>query len=388
MYNEPAVRDLGNLERILIVDDEEYIRDLICTILAAAGYQCTSVASGNAALALLGSETFELMLSDMRMSEMDGTVLLERSKEKYPDMPVIMVTAVNDLSEALSTIRNGAYDYLNKPFERDELLDRVRRALENRRLKLENRDLMLHLEARVEEQTALLRQVNADLERAMSELEHSYDMTLEALGSAIDLRDAETEGHSKRVTAFTVEIARSMGIRGEILRVIARGAFLHDIGKMAVPDKLLHKPGPLDPDEILEMQKHCELGYQMVKRIPFLADEVADIVYSHQERWDGTGYPRGLKGENIHLGARIFAVADTLDAMTSNRPYRPAQTYQAAREEIERWSGRQFDPRIVQVFLGIPEHLWQRLRQELSDETRPPVYKVPPVHQLAGSRTN
>ena len=393
MYNEPAVRDPAHLERILVVDDEEYIRDLICTILGAAGYQCTSVASGNAALGLLASEAFELMLSDMRMSEMDGTVLLDRAKEKYPDMPVIMVTAVNDTSEAVSTLRNGAFDYLLKPFERDELLTRVRQALENRRLKLENRDLMLHLEARVEEQTALLRQMNADLERAMSELEHSYDMTLEALGSALDFRDGETEHHSRRVTAFTIEIARAMGIRGELLRVIARGAFLHDIGKMAVRDELLRRPGPLTADEKLEMQKHCELGYQMVRKIPFLADAVADIVYSHQERWDGTGYPRGLKGEEIPLGARIFAIADTLDAMTSNRPYRAALSYQAAREEIIRWSGRQFDPRIVQIFLGIPEHLWQRLRQELSDENRPPVYKAlegstPAVHQLASSQTN
>jgi putative nucleotidyltransferase with HDIG domain len=204
----------------------------------------------------------------------------------------------------------------------------------------------------------------------------------------LDLRDAETEGHSKRVTAFTVEIARAMGLRGDVLRVIARGAFLHDIGKMGVRDQLLNKPGPLDPGEVLEMQKHCELGYHMVKRIPFLADAVAEIVYSHQERWDGTGYPRGLKGEEIPLGARIFAIADTLDAMTSNRPYRAAQSYHAAREEIERWSGRQFDPQIVEVFLGIPEHLWQRLRQELSDERRPPVYKVPPAHQLASSQTN
>ena len=380
------MRDPEIQERILVVDDEESIREVVCAMLGAAGYRCTAAASGSAALQLLDSaEPFELMLSDLMMAEMQGDVLLERAKQKFPSMEVIMVTAVSDLSVALEAIRNGAYDYLTKPFDREQLLDRVRRALEHRRLKRENLRFQLHLESEVEKRTTELRQAYADLEQAMSQLERSYDMTLEALGSALDLRDAETEGHSKRVTAFTVEIARAMGIRGEDLRVIARGAFLHDFGKMAVRDQLLTKPGPLDPDEIEEMRKHCELGYQMVRKIPFLRD-AAEIVYAHQERWDGTGYPRGLKGEEIPLGARIFAIADTLDAITSNRPYRAAQSYQAAREEIVRWSGRQFDPKVVEVFLRIPETLWQRLRDELRNGTRPQVYKVPLAHpQFAGS---
>lgn len=386
MYNERAVRDPVTQERILVVDDDEAVREPVCLFLASAGYSPTAVASGNEALSLLASgEKFELMLSDMIMPGMRGDLLLERSKERFPDMPVIMVTTVSDISQALKSIREGAYDYLPKPVERDQLLNTVKRALENRRLKLENRAYQSNLESLVAARTAQLQQTNADLERAMSELEHSYDMTLEALGSALDLRDAETEGHSKRVTAFTVEIARAMGIRGEPLRVIARGAFLHDIGKMAVRDQLLTKPGPLDPEETEEMRKHCELGYQMVRKIPFLAEAVAEIVHAHQERWDGTGYPRELRGEEIPLGARIFAIADTLDAMTSNRPYRSAQSYQAAREEIQRWSGRQFDPRIVEVFLRIPESLWQRLREELRDGSRPQVYKVPFTQpQLAG----
>jgi len=379
------MRDPEIQERILVVDDEESIREVVCAMLTAAGYRCTAAASGSAALNLLDSEEPELMLSDLMMAEMQGDVLLERAKQKFPAMEVIMVTAVSDLSVALEAIRNGAYDYLTKPFDREQLLDRVRRALEHRRLKRENLRFQLQLESKVAKRTAELRQAYADLEEAMSQLERSYDMTLEALGSALDLRDAETEGHSKRVTAFTVEIARAMGIRGEELRVIARGAFLHDIGKMAVRDQLLTKPGPLDPDEIEEMRKHCELGYGMVSKIPFLKKDVADIVRAHQEFWDGSGYPQGLKGEDIPLGARIFAVADTLDAITSNRPYRAAQSYQAAREEIVRWSGRQFDPKVVEVFLRIPETLWQRLRDELRNGTRPQVYKVPLAHpQFAG----
>jgi putative nucleotidyltransferase with HDIG domain len=159
----------------------------------------------------------------------------------------------------------------------------------------------------------------------VKELEESYDITLEALGDALDLKDRETEGHSKRVTAFTIAIAKTMGLPSDQIRVIARGAFLHDIGKMAIPDAILNKPGKLDAAESETMREHPYRGYQIVKKIPFLA-EAAEIVYSHQEKFDGTGYPRGLKNEEIPLGARIFSIADTLDAMTSNRPYRAARS--------------------------------------------------------------
>ena len=159
-------------------------------------------------------------------------------------------------------------------------------------------------------------------------------------------------------------MARALGLAADQIRVIARGAFLHDIGKMAIPDKILRKPGKLDTEEIAIMREHCFRGYQMLKKIPFLA-EAAEIVYSHQERYDGTGYPRGLKGEEIPLGARIFSVADTLDAIRSDRPYRPAQPFSAAKKEIEVWSGRQFDPEIVKVFLSMPENIWDDLRKEI-----------------------
>ncbi len=345
-------------ERILVVDDEEPIREVVSSLLMSANFECRQAASGLEALALLNSgEEFELMLSDLMMEDMDGIGLLERTKERYPDMPVVMVTAVHDISVALAAIRNGAYDYLLKPFEREQLLATVRRALENRKLKLENRQYQTNLEALVLKKTD-------DLRKAMANLERSYDITLEALGDALDLKDAETEGHSKRVTAFTIAIARAMGLPKEKISVIARGAFLHDIGKMAIPDSILRKPGALDPDEIDVMREHCYRGYQLVKNIPFLK-EAAEIVYSHQERFDGTGYPRGLKAEEIPLGARIFAVADTLDAITSDRPYRPAQSLGAAKEEIARWSGRQFDPEIVHIFLSMPDNIWADLRKEI-----------------------
>jgi len=348
-------------ERILVVDDEEPIREIVTAMLHSSGYQCQQAASGKQALALLTSgDSFELVLSDLMMADMDGIGLLERTKEKYPDMPVVMVTAVHDISVALAAIRNGAYDYLLKPFEREQLLATVRRALENRRLKTENRTYQTNLESLVAARTEQLRS-------AMSGLERSYDITLEALGDALDLKDAETEGHSKRVTAFTIAMARHRGLSDDQVRVIARGAFLHDIGKMAIPDTILRKPGPLTAEEVSIMREHCYHGYQMLRKIPFLA-EASDIVYSHQEKWDGSGYPRGLRGNDIPLGARIFSVADTLDAITSDRPYRPKQTLQAAKEEILRFAGRQFDPNVVETFLAMPDHIWDDLRREIDNQ--------------------
>src|SRR2546423_10609834 len=345
-------------ERILVVDDEETIREVVSSMLGSGHYECKQAASAFEALALLDSgEEFELMLSDLLMPDLDGIGLLERTKEKFPDMPVVMVTAVHDISVALAAIRNGAYDYLLKPFEREQLMATVRRALENRRLKIENRSYQTNLESLVKARTD-------QLYRAMSDLERSYDITLEALGDALDLKDAETEGHSKRVTAFTIAIARAMGLSSDKIRIIARGAFLHDIGKMAIPDAILRKPGALTQEEREIMREHCFRGYQMLKKIPFLA-EASEIVYSHQERYDGSGYPRGLKGDEIPLGARIFAVADTLDAITSDRPYRAAQSIRAAREEITRCSASQFDPDVVRTFQSMPESIWLDLRQEI-----------------------
>ena len=350
-------------DRILVVDDEETIREIVCSMLTTAHYKCRQAASGIEALALLESgEEFELMLSDLMMANLDGIGLLEKTKERFPEMPVVMVTAVHDISVALAAIRNGAYDYLLKPFEREQLLATVRRALENRRLKLENRAYQTSLESLVAARTEQLR-------KALGDLERSYDITLEALGDALDKKDAETEGHSKRVTAFTIAIARAMGLSKDQIAVIARGAFLHDIGKMAIPDAILRKPGKLTPDEILIMQEHCFHGYEILKKIPFLG-EAAEIVYAHQERYDGTGYPRGLKGEQIPLGARMFSVADTLDAITSDRPYRPAQSLTAARIEIEKWSGKQFDPDVVKVFLDMDQTIWPDLRKEVDSQVQ------------------
>lgn len=349
-------------ERILVVDDEEAIREVLSTLLEAQGYACKVVRNGSAALREFESNGHDLVLSDIIMPEMDGLHLLEQVRARTQDVPVIMVTAMHDISTALEAIRRGAYDYILKPFEKDQLYLSVRRALEHRRLVLENRNYQRNLETLVAERTA-------QLSRALGELEQSYDYTLEALGGALDLKDAETEGHCQRVTAFTVAIAKEMGVDAHALRQIARGAFLHDIGKMGIPDHVLRKPGPLTEEERAVMRRHSEIGHAVLVKIPFLR-EPAEIVLAHQERYDGTGYPRGLKGEEIPLGARIFAVADTLDAMISDRPYRPALPLRAAKEEIRTHAGTQFDPKVVDVFLHMPDSLWTELHDNFGEPFR------------------
>jgi putative nucleotidyltransferase with HDIG domain len=348
--------------RILVVDDETPVRSMIAAALEREGYAVELAGGGREALEALELNTFNLVLTDIVMQDVNGIALLERIHALQPNLPVVMVTAVHDISVAIDSMRRGAYDYLLKPFERDQLLSTVERAVNHRQALEETQNYHDSLEEMVRARTEMLR-------HAMEDLEHSYDVTLEALGDALDLKDSETEGHSKRVTAYAIALARAMGIPPDEIKIIARGAFLHDIGKMAIPDDILRKPGKLTPEEQAIMREHCARGYHMLRKIPFLAG-AAEIVYCHQEYFDGNGYPNGLRGREIPIGARIFAVADTLDAITSDRPYRKARGFDAAREEILRCSGSQFDPAVVEVFLKIPNELWQELRSEISGQNK------------------
>jgi putative nucleotidyltransferase with HDIG domain len=345
---------------ILIIDDEAPIRDAIKVLLSGSDHAAATASSGTEAILWLQEHPgCDLVLSDVRMPGEDGLELLDRIIADFPDTPVVMLTAVQDISVVTQAFRHGAVDYLPKPFTRRQLIDVVDRALEHSRLLRQQAAYRENLEEIVSSRTSRLRATMHDLER-------SYDITLEVMGNALDLRDTETEGHSRRVTAYTVALARELNLPADELRIISRGAFLHDIGKIATPDAILLKPGKLTSEEREIMREHCVRGYEMVRKIPFLR-EAAEIVYAHQECFDGSGYPRGLKGEQIPLGARIFAVADTLDAMTSNRPYRKAMSFAAAREEIQRYRGIQFDPYIVDVFARMPEDLWSDLRAEVNE---------------------
>jgi putative nucleotidyltransferase with HDIG domain len=243
-----------------------------------------------------------------------------------------------------------------------EFDDLARRAEE---LESENRCLKHEIEALHDQTEGLLAARTQQWQEALADLKRSYDLTLEALGGALDLKDAATQGHCNRVAAYSIAIARKMGLpTEEIMSVIARGALLHEIGLMAIPDDILRKPDTLNDEEFAKVREHSYLGYAILRNIPFLA-EAAEIVYAHHERYDGTGYPRSLKGNEIPLGARVVSIADTLDAMTSDRRYRPAQSLQAARDQIKLWSGRQFDPQIVEVFLEMPAGIWEDLRKQV-----------------------
>ncbi|HEY1768123.1 MAG TPA: HD domain-containing phosphohydrolase [Terracidiphilus sp.] len=356
----PATDPRHKTARILVVDDETHVRAMMGSTLERQGYEVQLASSGREALESLELHTFDLVLTDIVMQDVNGIALLEQIHGQYPNLPVVMVTAIHDISVAIDSMRRGAYDYLLKPFEREHLLNTVRRAMDHRQALEENQNYQQSLEQMVRARTEMLR-------HAMEDLEHSYDVTLEALGDALDLKDSETEGHSKRVTAYTIALARAMGVPPTEIKVIARGAFLHDVGKMAIPDEILRKPGALNKEEQAIMREHCTRGYNMLRKIPFLAG-AAEIVFCHQEHYDGSGYPRGIRGREIPIGARIFAVGDTLDAITSDRPYRKARSFDSAREEILRCSGSQFDPAVVEAFLKIPNELWQELRSEISGQ--------------------
>jgi putative nucleotidyltransferase with HDIG domain len=332
--------------RILIVDDDPTVRDVLGTLLAEEGYDCALASTAEEALSLAVTQEFHLVLSDVKMPGKDGVWLLEQLKQARPTTSVLVLTAFGDTEAAVDCLRRGAADYLLKPPRPTDLVRAIERALAKRRLEIARQRYKLHLEERVEEKTA-------ELSRALREVEASYATTLEALVAALDAREQETGDHSQRVVRFTLAIADQLGAMRDRPE-IARGALLHDIGKIGVPDAILLKPGPLTPDEWVEMRRHPQIGWNIVRSIAFL-QSTSELVLAHHERWDGGGYPSGLKGEQIPLGSRIFMIADTLDAMMSDRPYRKRTTLAAARKEIARCAGTQFDPRCVEAFLAIED---------------------------------
>jgi putative nucleotidyltransferase with HDIG domain len=312
---------------------------------------------------ILNKGEFDLVLTDVRMPGMNGLELLAEVVRVHPAVGVLMLTACEDLTLAVNAMRIGALDYILKPFRLSEITVSVHEALGRRRNQLEQTQRMRLLEETVNERTVELR-------RMLDRLHDASETTLEALVSALDAREHETKAHSKRVSEYTLYLAREMSVDATQLDVIRRGAMLHDIGKIGISDSILLKPGKLTPEEWVVMQKHPQIGFWILDGIDALKS-ASDIVLSHHEKFEGSGYPRGLKGEGIPLGARIFSVADTLDVMTSDRPYRKALTYEDAREEITRFSGRQFDPDVVQYFLKVPLDIWTEIRESTTRAASP-----------------
>jgi response regulator RpfG family c-di-GMP phosphodiesterase len=358
--------------RLLIVDDEESVRSLLYDLLRDV-YQCDVAACGEEALGLVDRTNYNVVLSDIMMPGMSGIELLERIKAERPDTSVIMVSANHDTRRAVGALRQGAYDYIVKPFELEEVELSVQRALEHQRLVTENRVYQTQLEQLVEARTDELRLANdflqeksTKLAEMVSELSRTYRSTLGALAMALDARDAETRGHSERVVAFSLRLGVQIGLSKEELTNLERGALLHDVGKIGVRDAILLKPAPLTAEEWLEMKLHPEFGRAILAQVPFLKPAIP-VVAEHHERWDGLGYPNGLKAEEIDIKARVFAVADCIDAVTSDRPYRRAANFETAGAELRQYIGSQFDPKIVEAFFEIPMEEWRELRQRANE---------------------
>ena len=340
---------------ILIVDDDKQVREVLHQIFLTAGYNCRLATDGREGVAMFRAAQPPLTVTDLKMPNMTGIELLQQVREVDQDAAVIVLTGAADVKTAIESLKLGAYDFIMKPVNIDELLIATERALERRQLLIERREYQELLEQRVVEATR-------DLASAYRQLQDTYRSTLEALGSALDTRDVGTEAHSRRVHGYALATAREHGVPEADLPDLAHGVLLHDIGKIGIPDAILLKPGPLTNAEWKIMRRHPEIGKALIERIPFLRGAVP-IVWAHHEKWDGSGYPRRLKGEEIPLGARIFMVVDAFDAMTFDRPYSQAKPFDVAKAEIRRCGGSHFDPSVVESFFRVPEALLEEIRR-------------------------
>ena len=322
--------------RCLVVDDEPRLRRVLIRLLEGEGFVCREAGSGVEALARLEEEPVPLLISDLRMPEMDGVTLLREVIARWPETAVIVVTAVAEVESAVACLQMGALDYVAKPFHLDEVRARVTQALDKRRLIQENKSYQAHLEERVEAQA-----------RRIEEL---FLEGVHALVHALEAKDGYTRGHSMRVSNYSVSIARAMELDKDTVDTIALGAELHDVGKIGVSEAVLHKAGKLTADEYRHIMEHTVIGFRILGPLMRDAPGALSIVRSHHERWDGKGVPDGLKGEAIPWEARIVAVADAFDAMTSVRPYSEPKTPDQALAELRRCSDGQFDPVVVEAF--------------------------------------
>lgn len=331
---------------VLIIDDDPNVRDLLSDLLQRERCVVRTAPSGSEGIIAAQQELPDLILLDVMMPDLDGFTVCRRLRDdpQTAEVPIIMITALDDRSSRLEGVNAGADEFLSKPVELTELRLRVRtmqRINRYRRL-IEERKRAAERERKLTEHA----------QQAARAIAEAYDQTLIGWSRALDLRDKETEGHSQRVAQMTIAVAQALNIPPEDQINMWRGAMLHDIGKIGVPDSILHKPGPLTAAEWEVMRRHTTYAYELLSPIEYLRPAL-DIPYCHHEKWDGTGYPRGLRGEEIPLAARIFALVDVWDALTSDRPYRKAWTREQACQYIREQAGKHFDPRLVDLFLSI-----------------------------------
>ncbi|HEY3038216.1 MAG TPA: HD domain-containing phosphohydrolase [Pyrinomonadaceae bacterium] len=341
--------------RILIVDDETEITAILSDLFEGK-YECTTAAAAEEALGLLAGNDYELVVSDITMPGMSGLDMIPHVKRSSPNTVVVMISGMQTVESAIDALRLGAFDYVMKPFDLRQVEAVVKRALEHQDLIVAKQRYEDHLEELVEQRTA-------ELDQALNSLEEAYRSTLKALTAALETRDLETHGHSERVVSYSMRLGREYGLDSERTKSLEFGSLLHDIGKIGVPDLILRKPAKLTPEEWVFMRQHPLHGQQILCGIEFL-EGAARVVAQHHEKWDGSGYPLGLRGEEIDVCARIFSVADAFDAITSNRVYRKGKSYQAAADELDAWAGKQFDPKVVKAFHRVPRQDWDDLRDQ------------------------
>lgn len=343
--------------RVLVVDDDEAIRAILGKYLTRLGYGVELAGNAADAIGRIESSFFDLVLTDVRMPGSDGMDLLNWISGHRPETAVVMLSGCDDVKLAVRAMKAGALDYIVKPFKLQDVSDTLGKAIGAHKDALARADHLRDLESTLEHRSD-------ELQSTLHQLKEASQGTLDALASALDARERETKAHSKRVSEYSVHLARKMGVPEPDVEIIRQGSMLHDIGKIGIPDRILLKPDRLTDEEWIEMRKHPQIGAWIVNGVESLRPS-ASIVISHHERFDGSGYPLGLKESQIPLGARIFAVADTLDAVLSDRPYRCGQTYEHARREIESNQGAQFDPEITDCFLHVPSAEWERVRNDI-----------------------
>jgi putative nucleotidyltransferase with HDIG domain len=347
--------DTNSKPHLLIVDDEAEVRGVLRDLLSDS-YGCVEASSAEEALAELRARDYQLVISDITMSGMSGLEMIPHVKVISPDTVIVMISGMQTIESAINALRLGAFDYLMKPFDLRQAEAAVSRAFDHHELIAAKRRYETQLEELVAQRTA-------ELDEALGSLENAYRSTLKALTAALETRDAETHGHSERVVTFSLRLGREYGLTNSQMKALEFGSLLHDIGKIGVPDAILRKPAKLTDEEWIRMREHPMHGQQILRGIKFL-EGAARVVAQHHEQWDGSGYPLGLKSEDIDICARIFSVADAFDAITSDRVYRQGRSYDAAAAELNEWSGRQFDPKVVEAFHRVPPEDWEDLRRQ------------------------